>query len=211
MAAQDLCSLADVRAALELPAADTSRDALIGTLITAASEAIMNETDREFAPTTASATRRFRVDGLTVSLAPFDLRTVTTATLNPETASPATLTVATDYQLQPIGAPSGTYTSLTLSGFLASLYASNTLYAFGYAMLDIAGAWGFPTVPLDVNRACVITVGSWLRKDISMLLAAGELDIGGGLAPAFPATMEIPNAAKHLLGPFYRLRSMVVT
>jgi hypothetical protein len=207
--AQDLCTLADVRASLEIPTADTSRDALIATLITAASEAILNETDREFAPVTASATRRFRVDGRQVSLAPFDLRTVSAATMNPETSSPTTLTVTSDYQLLPIGAPSGTYTSLELSGFLASLYASNTLYAFGYALLDITGAWGFATVPLDVNRACVITVGSWLRKDVATMFGPGEIGLAGGIAPSFPATLEIPRAALYLLGPFYRLRQWV--
>jgi len=210
MAAQDLCTLADVRASLEIPVADTSRDTLISTLITAASDAIMNETDREFAPVTASATHRFRIDGYRISLAPFDLRTVTTMTINPEGASPTVLAANTDYQLQPIGAPSGTYTSVQLSGFLASIYGSATLYAYGYALLDIAGAWGFPAVPTDVNRACVVTVGSWLRKDISALIASTELDLGGGLAPAFPSTMEIPRAAKELLGSFYRLQSMVV-
>jgi hypothetical protein len=210
MAAQDLCTLADVRASLEIPVADTSRDALIATLITAASDAIMNETDREFAPVTASATRRIKVDGLTFDLAPYDLRTVTTMTLNPEGASPTVLAAATDYQLQPIGAPSGTYTSVKLSGFLASLYAGPSLYTFGYALIDIAGAWGFASVPTDVNRACVVTVGSWLRKDVSSLLAGSEFDVGGGIAPAFPTTMEIPNAAKRLLGSFYRLGSMVV-
>ena len=170
----------------------------------------MNEVDREFAPATASATRRFKVDGLTLNLAPYDLRTVSTMTLNPETSSPQVLNVTTDYQLQPIGAPSGVYSSVKFSAWLAALYGSTTLYAFGYALVDIAGAWGFATVPLDVNRACVITVGSWLRKDVAALLAAGELDLGGGLTPPFPATMEIPNAAKRLLGPFYRLRAFVL-
>ncbi len=211
MPAQDLCSLADVRASLEIPGSDTSRDSLISTLITAASTAIMNETDREFAPVTASATRRFKVAGLTVNLAPYDLRTVTAVTLNPEGTSPSVLNVTTDYQLQPIGAPSGTYTSIAFSGLLASLFSSQTVFSFGYALVDIAGAWGFATVPTDVNRACVVTVGSWLRKDVSALIASGELDMtGGGLAPAFPSTMEIPNAAKQLLAQFYRLRSLVV-
>lgn len=210
MAAQDLCTLADVRASLEIPAADTSRDALISTLITAASEVILNDTDREFAPATASATRRFRVDSLLLNLAPYDLRTVTTITLNPETSSPAVLNVTTDYQLLPIGSPSGTYTSLAFSTLLTSLYASQTVFSFGYALVDIAGAWGFTAVPVDVNRACVVTVGSWLRKDVSMLLASGELDMGGGLTPNFPATMQLPKAAKALLAPFYRLRTLVV-
>lgn len=209
MAAQDLCSLADVRASLELPSADTSRDTLIGTLITAASQAILREVDREFAPATASATRRFRVDDLTLSLAPFDLRTASSVTLNPETSNPITLTATQDYQLLPIGSPSGTFTSVRFSSLLTALYASNTVFAFGYALCDISGAWGFATVPVDVNRACVVTVGAWLRKDVSQLFTSGELDMGGGLAPAFPTTLEIPNAAIALLQPFYRLQTFV--
>lgn len=209
MAAQDLCSLADVRASLEIPTADTNRDTLIQTLITAASEAIMNETDREFAPATASATRRFRLDDLSLNLAPYDLRTVTTLTLNPETSSPINLNATTDYQPLPIGSPSGTFTSVRFSSLLTALYASQTVFSFGYALCDINGAWGFSSVPLDVNRACVITVGAWLRKDVSQLFASGELDIGGGLAPTFPTTLEIPNSAIALLQPFYRLRAFV--
>lgn len=205
----DLCTLADVKTALEISASDTSRDTLIAALITSASEAIMNEVDREFAPVTSSATRRFRVEGLQLNLAPYDLRSVSTLTLHPESTSPQTLTATSDYQLLPVGSPSGTFTSLRFSGLLASLYASQTVFSFGYALVDIAGAWGFASVPLDVTRACVITVGSWLRKDVTALLAAGELDTGGGLAPAFPATMELPHAATALLSPFYRLRTWV--
>ena len=208
MAVEDLCSLADVRAALEIPVADTSRDSLIGTLITQASHAIMDEVDREFAPATASATRRFQVEDYTVSLAPYDLRSVTTATLSPEGSSPITLSANTDYYLEPVGAPQGVYTSIKISAY--QILASDTAYRFGYALLDIAGAWGFASVPPAVNRACVVTVASWMRKDVSALIAASELDIGGGIAPAFPSTMEIPNAAKKLLSPYTRLARLAV-
>lgn len=210
MAAQDLCSLSDVRAALEIPVADTSRDSLISTLITAASDAIMSDYEREFAPATASATRRFRVESTVLSLAPYDLRSVTTLTLHPESSSPYTAVATQDYQLNPIGNPTGTFTSIQFSSYLASLVSSTTPFAYGYAIVDIAGAWGFATVPTHVNRACVITVSSWLRKDVSSLVAASELDMGGGIAPAFPSTMEIPNAARKLLARYRRLTSFLV-
>jgi hypothetical protein len=84
------------------------------------------------------------------------------------------------------------------------------VYSFGHALIDINGAWGFATVPTDVNRACVVTVASWMRRDVQALIAAGEFDLGGGLVPPFPSTMEIPFAAKRLLAPFYRLSSLVV-
>lgn len=207
MAAQDLVTLAEVKTALEIT--DSSRDTLIAQLITQASSACINEAGREFAPATASATRRFRVDSFTVNLCPYDLRSVTTVVLNPEGTSPSTLAATTDYQLLPIGAPSGTFTSLAISKVLAAMWSSQTSFFFGYALLDISGAWGFASVPDDVKRAAIITVGSWLRKDVTALLAQTEFGIGEGLAPSFPTTLEIPNNAKALLAPFYRLRQYV--
>jgi len=207
MAAQDLCTLSDVRAALELPTADTSRDALISTLITQASEAIMNETSREFAPATGSATRRFRVDGYTLNLEPYDIRTAATVTLDPESSSPRVLAATTDYQLLPIGAPSGTFTSVEFSGFM--VFASSTVFAFGHALVDIAGAWGFAAVPENVKRAAVLTVSSWLRRDVMAFALSSEIELGRGLAPALPSGFAIPADARRLLGPFYRLRQWV--
>ena len=208
MAAQDLCSLSDVRAALEIPGSDTSRDSLISTLITTASDAIMEEVEREFAPTTASATRRFKIDTWMFSLAPYDLRSVTSFVLHPEASSPLTLTANTDYQLAPVTSKTGTYTSVQLSAYLAALPSSQTAFAFGYALCDITGSWGFASVPTDVNRATVITVASWLRKDVSALVGP-EIDLGGGIAPAFAPTMEIPHAAMALLAPYYRLHKYI--
>lgn len=205
MAAQDLCTLADVKTALEIT--DTSRDSLISALITQASDAILSDTDREFAPVTASATRRFRIDSFTVNLSPYDLRTAATVTLHPESTAPQTLTAASDYQLLPIGSPSGTFTSLVLANTLAQIGSSDTAFKYGYALLDVNGAWGFSAVPTDVIRAAVITVGAWMRKDVTSILA--EVDLAEGLAPAFPSTLEIPRNAKALLGPFYRLPQWV--
>lgn len=207
MAAQDLCTLADVKQALETT--ESSRDALINTLITQASDAIIDETSREFAPATASATRRFRVDTLNVSLEPYDLRTATTVTLHPESSSPQVLAAATDYQLLPIGALSGTFMSLELSAYLASLYSSETVSRFGYALLDIAGAWGFTAVPENVKRAAVLTVSSWLRRDVMSFALSADVEIGRSLAPSLPSGFAIPADALKLLEPFYRLSNWV--
>jgi hypothetical protein len=201
VAAQDLCTLQDVRIADEAPTSDTSRDALIQSLITAASDAIMDEVDREFAPAT-TATRRIKVGGYVVSLAPWDLRSVTTLTLHPETSSPQTLVAGTDYELLPVGAPSGTYSSLRLSSYL--WLAGDTAYRMGHSLIDVNGAWGFATVPNVVNRACVLTVLSWIRRDISALGLSNEFDA----AAAQPTAFGIPYEARRLLTPFYRLDTM---
>jgi hypothetical protein len=172
--------------------------ALIQSLITAASDAIMDEVDREFAPAT-TATRRINVGGYAVSLAPYDLRSVTTLTLHPETTSPQTLVAGTDYELLPVGAPSGTYSSLRLSSYL--WLAGDTAYRMGHSLIDVNGAWGFATVPNVVNRACVLTVLSWIRRDISALGLSNEFDS----AAAQPTAFGIPYEARRLLTPFYRL------
>src|SRR3990167_6358040 len=166
---------------METPAADTNRDALIATLITAASDAIMDETEREFAPAGASATRRFRVwparivDGsYYVDLTPpvSDLRAASLVKLHPEETSPTTLTADDDYILDPVGAPQGTYTAIRLSSWLG--LNSTILQKFGFAYLDVTATWGFATVPTNVVQACVLTVTSWLRRDISQFGFPGD-------------------------------------
>lgn len=209
MATQDLTTLAAVRTRLELPAADTSRDTLISALITSASDAIMREVDREFAPATSGTptTRRRRiyptkrVDGsLYVDLAPYDLRSVTTMTLHPEESSPTVLTATTDYILGPPEAPLGVYTYVLLRNTLT--LSSTLLNRFGFAYLDIAGQWGFASVPSDVAEACIDAVTSWLRRDtVSFGFDESE---GRGLAPLRQGTYSLPTAALKKLAPFRR-------
>src|SRR5262245_18909901 len=208
MAAQDLCTLPDVRAALEVPTADTKRDTLISSYITRASDALMNEVDREFAPATGSATRRFEITGFYLSLSPYDLRTVSSFVLNPEGTSPQTLVAGTDYELRPIGSPSGTFGSDRFSGLL--ILASQTVFTFDHALCDITGAWGFASVPEDVKQAAILTVAAWLRADKAALEQAAEVTGEGQiLAPSFAASYSISGDAKSLLEPWYRLRAQV--
>lgn len=207
MAAQDLTTLAAVRARLELPASDTSRDTLISALITSASDAIIREVEREFAPVTASATRRFEIRpgrrvGVTlmVSLAPYDLRSVSAMTLNPESLAPTTLVATTDYILWPTQPRDTVYTAVAIGSNVS--VASTTLNTFGFAYLDIAGAWGFASVPTDVAEACIDTVRSWLRRD-SVAYGADVADMGG-ISPVADGTYSIPRAALKKLQPYRR-------
>ena len=201
----DLCTLADVRQALELPASDTTRDNLIQSLITDLSRAIMREYDREFAPVTAAATRRFQVPAgsLFLDLAPYDLRTVSSLTINPEASGGTALTAITDWQLMPVTSPQGPYQGLRFSNRLTSLHVSQTAQDYGYTLVDIAGAWGFGSVPPDVKRACVIAVQSALRRDLTELAIAG-IEEAQMIAPEGPATHAIPAASRRLLAPYRR-------
>ena len=204
-AAWDLCTLANVREAPELPASDTTRDNLIQSLISDLSRAIMREYDREFAPATASATRRFQVPAgsLYLDLAPYDLRTVSSLTINPEASPGSVLTATTDYQLMPVTSPQGPYQGIRFSNRLTSLHVSQTAQDYGYTLVDIAGAWGFSAVPDDVKRACVIAVQSGLRRDLTELAIAG-IDEPQSISPEGPATHAIPAASRRLLAPYRR-------
>jgi hypothetical protein len=204
-AAWDLCTLANVREALELPTADTTRDNLIQTLISDLSRAIMRECDREFAPATSSATRRFQVPAgsLYLDLNPYDLRTVSSLTINPEASGGTALTATTDFQLMPVTSPQGPYQGVRFSNRLTSLHVSQTAQDYGYTLVDIAGAWGFASVPEDVKRACVVAVQSALRRDLTELAIAG-IEEPQSIAPEGPATHAIPAASRRLLAPYRR-------
>lgn len=206
MAAQDLCSLADVRGFLELPAADTSRDTLISATITPISDAIARYTQREFVPT-ASATRTFQIDigQLKVDLAPYDLRTATTVSLHPESTSPVTLTATSQYQLQPIPSQFGVYTSLRLANNIANIWQSDSARWFGYAQVSIAGAWGFATVPTEVKQAAIIAVASAVRRDVpAMDLGDILVDEPRQMGPDRPVNYALPAASLRMLGPYKR-------
>jgi hypothetical protein len=203
--AYDLTTLAAVRQTLELPAGDTSRDALISTMIGDMSLAIMREVDREFAPATGSATRRFRLESfsMTLDLSPYDLRSATTVTLNPESANATVLTATTDYQLVPFQPRDGTYLGMRFASNLTNIHTSDTARDFGYTIIDIAGAWGFASVPDDIERACIIAVTASLRRDLTEFAIAG-IDEPQAIAPEGPATHALPPASRRLLAPYRR-------
>ena len=201
----DLCTVADVRQALELPNDDVSRDSLIGTLITDMSKAIISEVDREFAPATASATRRFRLgaNSMVLDMSPYDLRVATAVVLNPESPNATTLTATTDYQLTPFQPQNGTYLAIRFAVNQPNLHTSDTARDFGYTLVDVTGSWGFPTVPSDVRRACVIAVTASLRRDLAEFAIAG-IDEPQAIAPEGPASYSLPPASRRLLAPYRR-------
>jgi hypothetical protein len=207
VAAGDLTTTADVKVFLET--SDTSRDAAIAAAITNASAAIARYTAREFT-STASATRTFTVEPTStrgplgaylVDLAPYDLRTVTTAHLHYGTGDQVTL-AAGDYLLRPENGTGGTYTDLLIRKS-ADVKTGDRFTDFGTSALRIAGAWGFSAVPTDVAYSCVLTVASWLRRDVAALEAG--LDDPRMMLPDQPMGRRIPGPALAMLTPFRRV------
>lgn len=196
----NLCSLADVREGLELPAIDRNRDDLIETLIPAASRAISTLCGREFAPAVDDTLRRLEVHGRVVDLAPWNLRAADTVTLHPE-SSAVTLAASTDYTLQPTRKPDGVYDRMILAPDRS--LASEHWRRFGFALLDVTGDWGYATVPADVRQAAVTTISSWLRRDVTSL-ALADLEAFEQARPLETGQFSIPAAALRLLSPYRR-------
>lgn len=203
VSSSDLCTLNDFREISQIPISDRKRDQLVQNMIPIASDAITRYSRREFAPVAGTVTLRFQVDNLTVNLDPHDLRSVSSVSLNPESSAPITITSPTQYTLEPVGAPWGTYQYLRLSRTNLSWY-STTLINYGYALVDIAGQWGFGTVPPAVKMACVRTIESWVDRAQAAYGVQDFADDPRGVAPAYESAYGIPPGARRLLAPFCR-------
>ena len=201
-ATSDLCTLSDFREISEVNISDRGRDELVQNLIPVAS-AVINDYCRRELGYSGTATRRFNVMGSIVDLDPYDLQSVGTATLNPETSTPQTLTATTDYILQPVGAPQGAYQYLELNPVSAVSWSSTRAY-YGYGFIDITGVWGMGTVPPAVRMACVRTVESWLDRAQANYGPADLLDEPRGVLPQFDSAYGVPPGARMLLRPYKR-------
>lgn len=184
----DLCTLADVREFLQEPASSTDQDAIIGKLITRASRVILRWTGREFTPQTNAAARRVLYHGGgMLDLAPYEARTITSVVLDSDQPSPISLTAGTDYMLRPVPARDGVYSWLELPTYRADGLARE---------VTVTGDWGWPSVPEDVQDACIKTVGLWLKRDVSAFSRTFNIDEGRTERPdAIPAAVAAELAA----------------
>ena len=194
MATQDLTTLAQVREhQQQTDATNTSQDGVISDLITVASDLIIRYCQREFAPNGGStpSARFYRYDGNGVlTLAPDDARSVTQVRIDTDTTSPTTLTADTDYKLWPTRARDGVYTHLHLYGFTTA--PAVTSAAPSYREVEVTGTWGWASVPVAVERACIILTLELLSRTSSF--RAGDFDdlgspMGGAAIPLHVRTM----------------------
>lgn len=180
----DLTDLESVRALLQAHERDTDDDAMIGTLITAASRQILNHTGREFVLTADAEAREFVSSGQILDLNPYDARTVT---LVRDVTYPASPTTITTYKLRPKPSKHGVYTWLEVPGLCAD------------REIEITGTWGFPSVPEDVKHWCGITVLMWIRGDVAAFSTTFEIEAGRLQRPE-----ALPSAVRSALKDYRR-------
>jgi hypothetical protein len=168
-------TLAEVKAALRIPASDTIDDALLEMAIESGSRAIDGYTNRNFfssgtvsrvyAPSTSFVTE---ID---------DLISITTLKSASDDDSGFDITFKpTDFQLEPLnGNVDGQPTPFTQVRAIGD-YLFNQFN--GQATVEVTGVFGFATVPIAVRQATVIQSSRIYKRLDSPLGVAGVSDIG---------------------------------
>lgn len=176
--------------------ADSTQDVLIGSFITSASVAIMGRIEREFAPATTGLTRTFEWpwEGEFLSLAPYDLRSVTSISVDTDQPSPISLSVD-EYRLWPRPSRDGTFMAVRLRPFSSAIGR----VMWGNRQVQITGNWGFQEIPADVGHAAALTVVHWLNVNSAVFRAPDDNPDGYA-----PPKRGIPPEAWDLLSRFKR-------
>ena len=171
-------TLADVKAALRIT--DTVDDSLLEISIEAASREIDGWCERVF--TQSTATRIYRpTDAFTVDVD--DLQTVTTLKTDADGDGVFDTTWSTaDYQLNPLNGIAGgittPYTTLKAVGsYLFPIYEPRNVNS-QEASIQIAGVWGWPSIPTAVKQACIILSMRQFKRYDSPTGVMGFGDLG---------------------------------
>lgn len=201
-----LCTLDEVKAIAGLTG--DGDDGLLADYIERASAALEEHLERELAPRDAEV-RTFEVladgpRGALVTLAPYELRSITSITIYPEDATSSRVLDATEYRCLPVGGALGstravpTWTELRL-GFRPAPSA------LGAALVEIDGDWGLGTTPPVIRDACARLVAGWVNKAVEQY----NLDTDGDPRQTRPDQTRagVPGAIRRLVHP-YRHRSV---
>jgi hypothetical protein len=173
-------SLADVKAALRIPSADTIDDALLELSIEGASRQIDGVCDRVFYK--ATTTRTFiPVDGFLVETD--DFNTLTSLKTSSEANGVFDITWSpSDYQLEPVNGVAGgqgvPFTRIKAVGdFLFPIYDPKTTNS-REATVQVTGSFGWDSVPTAIKQAALILSIRQFKRYDSPLGVTGFGDLG---------------------------------
>ena len=173
---------------------DTTQDSRLTWLINAASSAVTDYAQREFVSALGTGTRNFALkrDGL-VTFGRYDLQSASLVQIDTDGSVTATTIDPTQYMLAPVDAPYGVYGSIRFYTFTIGPVLRQ--WAGGIPrQVSVTGTWGFPSVPADVEQACLITVAKWFKRDQvawSQDYAVPQAGPGDGLNLPFDARMLV--------------------
>jgi hypothetical protein len=207
----ELTDVDGVRQSMQKSLRDKLQDEDLEVLILQASEAIARATNREFGPTNG-ATRSFEYTPTddVLDLAPYEIRTLTKAQLDPEVESGVELT-SRQYRLRPYPARDGTFFGLRLYELpspkptLSTVNGAGSTFPFFTRRIDITGDWGMTSVPEDVRHWANVTVEAWaqLRRE------GPAPDAFGGEYGSTPIGFALPVPVWQGLRPWMRPEALV--
>ena len=193
-------TLSDVKAALRIT--DNVDDSLLEISIEAASREIDGWCERVF--TSSTATRIYRpTDVFSVDVD--DLQSITTLKTDSDGDGVFDVTwEATDYQLNPLnglaGGISTPYTQVRAIGeYLFPIYEPRNVNS-NEASVEIAGVWGWPSIPTAVKQACIILSMRQFKRYDSPTGVMGFGDLG------IMRIGRVDPDIEKLLMPFKRMR-----
>lgn len=172
------CSLAEVKASLRIPSADTVDDALLTTAINAASRQIDGICERRFYSETA--TRVFVPDS-SILVDTDDIVSITTLKTNSGNGFTTTIP-ASEYQLEPLngiaGGISQPFTRIRAIGaFLFPVYQQRSVN-LDEASVQVVGVFGWSAIPDAVKQAAILVAIRTFKRLDSPFGIAGFGDVG---------------------------------
>lgn len=168
------CTLNQVKASLRIPEADTVDDTLLELAINAASRDIDQATERQFFST--SAVRIYTPQDSYITKID-DLTTLTTLKVSTGADGTFDLTFqATDFQLEPLN---GLVGGMTVPFDQIRAVGDYTFpISGGEATVQVAGVFGFATVPVAIEQATVLLSARVFKRNDSPGGVMGMGDIG---------------------------------
>lgn len=189
-----LCTVADVRSYLDLPPGDRGADALIEQLIGRATRSISSYANREFVVEGSNPkTRTFEVGpwarGRIVPVGDMAAMPDEVRILDAAGDLVADVDVAA-LQGYPLNRES--WQPITRLRFRPAAPTLSPEH-----QLEVEGDFGFPAVPADVAHATVVTVGIWVRREVSAYSASFNVDEARLERPE-----ALPSAVRAMLVPY---------
>jgi hypothetical protein len=219
----DLLTLTEYKNLAGLPLTDTSGDTQITAMLSAASLAIRNFTDRSFNTTTVTEQRTFEYDG-TGYLDIDDATVITEVALSFTLGGDQVLDSTYQWRAMPFGRPVFYYLALSQLGWglgdgeMGFMYNLDRAVREGLviAQLPIAkvtGTWGWPAVPEDVKLATLWTVEDWGAGEAgsttpgvtSESIEGFSRSFGGGREGQMRQLLAVPNRARDILAQYQRV------
>lgn len=186
-------TLTDVKAALRIT--DSVDDTLLTSLITTASRRIDNRCGRRFYADAAATARTYTAQQ-TDTVMTDDISTTTSLVVKVDDDGDGTfettLTVGTDYQLEPLNALARSLPINLLRGTGRGFPRSSV----GQALVEVTAKWGWPSVPEPIAEATRLLVMRQFRRFDSPLGVAGFGDLGAIMVRNLDPDIEA------LIGPY---------